>query len=155
MPLIQSLLRGVSDVAGFLAADAQGNAAVRQVRREHDEWMRTAQLNTPYWTVNPIYPARNDMPWTYDIFGGEYLFTGPAGFGLPNQLGVATRSTTSWRLWFQHGPLTLVPQQTAASWQAAHAAGHMREMDRAAQAVLAQVQAQLAARYPATAALHA
>jgi hypothetical protein len=155
MSLFQTLMRGVSDTAKFLADDAAGNAAVRAVRREHDEWMRTAQLGTPYWTLNPTHTPSAAEPWGYveDVHGGPYVFVGPAGLGMPNQLKTAN-GWSSWRIWWEHGALTLVPQQTARDLEAKHWRRHQAEMDRAAQTVLAQAQAELARRYPATAALH-
>jgi hypothetical protein len=113
------------------------NAVLRAVRREHDEWMRTAILGQPYWTLKPAIPLRNDLPWTYDIHLGPIIFTGPAGFGLPNQL--LTNGSTSWKLWKQHGPLTRVPQQTVASYEAANMPAHERGMADMRRAVTANI----------------
>lgn len=147
--LFGKLLTGVADTAAFLADDFHGNKLVAAVRREHDTWMRTARLGVPYWTVAPaIAAADNAMDSAYDIHG-QYVFTGPAGFGMPNQLK-AEGGTTSWRVWYEHGPLTTVPQQTAASWEAAHSAGHAAEIARMQQAVNDQAIAELRRLYPAS-----
>lgn len=121
--------------------------AEAQMLREHDDWMRTAKLNTPYWTVAPIHPHRPDMAWTYDIHGGPYEFTKPWCFGMH---GLGGNGLSSWRLWYQHGPLTPVPQQTTASWHAQHAKVHDLAMQNAAATVDQQVIAELRRRYPAS-----
>lgn len=149
MSIFGKLLNGVVDTAQFLTDDHHGNKLVAAVRREHDAWMRTARLGVRYWTVAPAITAGNNaMSDAYDIHG-EYIFTGPAGFGMPNQLK-AEGGTTSWRVWYQHGPLTTVPQQTAASWEAAHAGRHAAETARMQQAINDAAIAELRRLYPAS-----
>lgn len=103
--------------------------AVQAVRDEHAKWLRDAKLNTTYWTIKPVYPARPDLAWTYDIHG-EYRFTKHTvtPFGM-NALG-NPGGTNSWEIWYHNGPLTTVPQQTTASWEAKHMLGHLAEMAR-------------------------
>lgn len=121
--------------------------AEAQIRDEHAQWMRTAQLNTEYWTLAPIHPHRRDMGWTYDIHGGPYEFTKTTTsvFGIP---ALGGNGTNSWILWQHHGPLTPVPQQTTASWHARHARSHDLAMQQAERTVDQQVIAELRRRYP-------
>lgn len=123
--------------------------AIQAVRDEHNAWLRTAKLDTPYWTIKPIYPARPDLDWTYDIHG-EYRFTKHTvtPFGINALAG--PHGSNSWEAWYRNGPLTTVPQQTTASWEARHKPGHLAEMARMEAAVDRAAIAEIRRLYPAS-----
>lgn len=118
------------------------------LRAEHDQWVRNTgsrTLGTTYWTVAPEYAAAdNVIDEAYDIHG-EYVFTGYSR-AFPSQL-VTTGGTRSWEIWYRTGPLTPIPQQTSASWNAANRSGHDAEMRRMAQNV-SRALAELQPDYP-------
>jgi len=121
--------------------------AINQLRAEHDQFVRTAakQLGTTYWTLAPEIAAANNPHVNYDIHG-QYVFTGYSRT-FPSQL-VSTGGTCTWTIWYRYGPLTTIPQQTAATWEAAHAKGHAAELARMQQAVNDQAIAELRRLYP-------
>jgi hypothetical protein len=125
--------------------------AMKQIEGEYQAWLNTVQYGRPYWTVSPVYPARPDLDWTYDIHGGPWTFDGRKGqWPFNNELRVTDSHRTSWQIWKEHGPLTPVPQQTTASWEERHMPGHVAEMKRMELAVKQEAIAELRRRYPAS-----
>jgi hypothetical protein len=125
--------------------------AINQLRAEHDEWVREAatQLGTPYWTIAPMFAAAdNAMADAYDIHGGPYVFTRYSR-SHPSQL-VTKGGLRSWEIWYRNGPMTTVPQQTSASWHAAHAAGHAAELAHMQERFAQHATAELGRLYPAS-----
>lgn len=125
--------------------------AINQLRDEHDQFVREAatQFGTPYWTLAPMFAAAdNAMPDAYDIHGGPYVFTRYSR-SHPSQL-VTRDGLRSWEIWYRNGPMTTVPQQTTASWHAAHAKGHAAELARMQERFAAQAATQLRRLYPAS-----
>lgn len=120
--------------------------AEQLLRKEHDEWVRTAKIGTRYWTFAPMYAAAdNVIDEAYDIHG-TFVFTGHSKI-FPTQL-VTTLGTPSWTIWHQYGPMTSRPQQTSASWNAANAPGHAADMRAMEQAVNDAAIAELRRLYP-------
>jgi len=118
------------------------------LRKEHDQWVRSAAKNLPatYWTIAPEYAAAdNAIPDAYDIHG-QYVFTRYSWVN-PTQL-ITTKGTHSWDIWQRYGPMTTRPQQTSASYHAANAASHDADMHRMAQAVDTAAIAELQRLYP-------
>lgn len=152
MSLFSKILSEVNDFAAFIVDDHRSGKLLAEVRREHDAWMRTAQLHTPYYTVNPTVRHRNDLPHTRDEHD-VYVFTRRGAFGLPNQLITASGSP-SWRLWVENGPFTLTPKPTAASLREADERVEARNLAAMQQRVTADVMAELERQYPASLALH-
>lgn len=122
--------------------------ALHLLRKEHDDWARTAARNLPatYWTIAPeIAAADNVIDEAYDIHG-QYTFTRWSRIN-PAHL-VTNHGTHSWDIWQRYGPMTTRPQQTSASYHAANAAGHAAQMHAMAQNVDRAAIAELHRLYP-------
>jgi hypothetical protein len=118
-----------------------------QMRAEHLKWALEAAktFGATWWTVAPTIPAAGNPHVEYDIHG-EYTFNRWNPYQRTHLLGPG--AVDSWQVWWHHGPLTTVPQQTTASWEAARMAGHNAEMARAAKTVNDAAIAELRRRYP-------
>ncbi|MFD0405585.1 hypothetical protein [Kitasatospora sp. NPDC127116] len=91
-----------------------GERAMRQVRREHDEWARAVQAGVTYYTALPVLgldhvrAGRIGRP-----VHGTATFDRRSSWGpLTGQWTVVGSTATSWGLWRQHGPLTTKVQWT-------------------------------------------
>lgn len=152
MSLFTKLVSSVADFGAFVADDYRGHRILADVRREHDEWMRTAELRVPYYTVRPTVEHRRDMPHTRDLHA-EYVFTRRGAFGLPNQL-IADWGSPSWRLWLENGPFTREPKPTAESLRAADQLAEAANLRHMRERINAGVLAEIERLYPASLALH-
>lgn len=151
----------ISNTIGFVVTDLYDHHLIRKIRREHDEWMRTVQLNVPYYTVDPTSPARDDMSWTRNIHS-SYVFDGRKGQWPQNHQLRATSGALSWDIWFQNGPLTTEWQPTQAHYEAEWDRNEgkilagwntrlMGEIDPGARATHERAMADIKRRYPESA----
>lgn len=115
---LRDLISGaVAGAAGRIARIDEGllsERAMRQVRREHDEWANTVKAGVVYYTALPA--LGQDLVRAGHIsrvVHGSYVFGKRAAWGpLTGQWIVADGGTTSWGLWRQYGPLTTTVQWT-------------------------------------------
>jgi hypothetical protein len=103
-------------LGGQVGLFTNNNGALRKIRREHDEWMRTVQFGVPYYTLAAVFPHRNDMAWTRDIHL-TYVFDGRMGQWPYNNQLRATNGALSWQTWSAHGPLSTEWKPTQEHYQ--------------------------------------
>jgi len=90
--------------------------AVKQIRREHDEFVRTAQLGTVYYT---LAPSTTSEEFTRRPVHTALTFVKVANWGPRTGQLITDGGTGSWTLWYQLGPLTATRMPTAADHTAA------------------------------------
>ncbi|MGW2251379.1 hypothetical protein ACWCXH_14360 [Kitasatospora sp. NPDC001660] len=145
------ILDALSNAAARAADSYRSGVALRELRGEHDDWARGAELGTVYFTAFP----------TTNIGGGRpshstFVFVKKAFDG---QL-ITDCGTPSWALWRECGPFT-----PARKWTHADERERLAELDAKLGAGMAQVvldrftaqqiEADVARRYPVSAQLAA
>jgi hypothetical protein len=146
----------ISKIGGAVAAagrdivtDARGQAAMCEVRREHDAWARTAKIGVTYYTVQPTSPLRSDDPFSRAAHS-TFTFVKVANWGPHTGQLITDGGTGSWTLWYQYGPFTTTRQTTGADHDAADRRAEAAAMRGAEAAVTAAVQDEMARLYPAS-----
>ena len=122
------------------AYDAVGTRKhLDKIRAEHDEWARTAQLGTPYYSVAPTGVYEN---LTNRKIHSRHTFT-ERGRGIWTGQLLTDHGSPSWVLWREIGPLTTQRMVTAADCRAgddgAFAAFTQKAHDRIAAAAYAEI----------------
>lgn len=149
MSLFSKIGGAVAAAGRDIASDARGQAAMREIRREHDTWARTAKIRTTYYTVQPTSPLRSDDPYSRAAHS-SYTFVKVCNWGPHTGQLITDGGTGSWTLWYQNGPFTEQRQTTWADHDADDRRAESAAMSRAEAAVTAAVQAEMARLYPAS-----
>jgi hypothetical protein len=121
---------------------------VKRIRREHDEFIRTAKLGTTYYTLKP---ATTYDPLTNRPVHIAYTFVRQGRGLLTGQLIADGHGTPSWDIWYNNGPLTAQRMPTAADYRAEDDRAFAAFNGRAQQKIAADAMAEIQRLYPASA----
>lgn len=119
---------------------------VAKIRREHDDWARTAQLGTVYYTALPHCQYDEQPGRSVHV---RYVFTKNGSGHRAGQL-ITDTGNGSWDLWYQNGPLTTQRMPIADDYRSADEKAFAGAAARMQQQVAAQVEADMRRLYPAS-----
>jgi hypothetical protein len=92
-----------------LTAAAPKSREMRELLRQHDKWLATAELNRPYWGPGAFYQWLGD-PHSPSLYRHEYVIFNKRGRDRLYASGPNTFSTDSLALWTNwHGITTNEP----------------------------------------------